>query len=78
MINSKIRTGIRIGLATFALFAIAPFARGQIVTNWAAYHDHRPGPLIPPFVGTPNGWGTRTNVTTFDIGAPLGRQRKPD
>ena len=41
----------------------------QIVTNWAAYHEHRPGPIIPPHVPTAASWGTTTNVTTFDMGA---------
>jgi hypothetical protein len=42
----------------------------QIVTNWAAYHEHRPGPIIPPHIPTAASWGTATNVTTFDMGAP--------
>src|SRR5688572_18850566 len=42
----------------------------QITTNWAAYHEHRPGPIIPPHVPTAASWGTTTNVTTFDMGAP--------
>jgi hypothetical protein len=42
----------------------------QIITNWAAYNDHRPGPLIPPHQPTAASWGTRTNVTTYDMGAP--------
>lgn len=42
----------------------------QIVTNWAAYNDHRPGPIIPPHQPIAASWGTRTNVTTYDMGAP--------
>src|SRR5262245_3909104 len=45
-------------------------ASAQIVTNWAAYNDHRPGPIIPPHVPTATSWGTRLRVTTYDMGAP--------
>ena len=37
----------------------------QIVTNWVAYNDHRPGPAP-----TPTTWGTAPRVTTLDMGAP--------
>jgi len=58
-------------ILTVLTLALASRASAQqIVTNWAAYHEHRPGPIIPPHVPTAASWGTRTNVTTFDMGAP--------
>jgi len=42
----------------------------QIVTNWAAYNDHRAGPAIPPHVPTAASWGTALRVTRYDMGAP--------
>lgn len=56
-------------LAALAILAMANLASAQ-VTNWIAYNDHRPGPLIPPHVPTPNSWGTATNVTSIDMGDP--------
>src|SRR5688572_1227980 len=55
-------------LVAIAIAAPATIGAQQIVTNWAAYHEHRPGPTIPPHVPTAASWGTRTNVTTFDMG----------
>jgi hypothetical protein len=47
----------------------------QIVTNWAAYNDYIPGPVIPPHVSTPANWGTAARVTTHNMrlgpGGPL-------
>src|SRR5436309_1256217 len=34
----------------------------QIVTNWVAYNDHRPGPLPKT-----NAWGTALGVTPYDM-----------
>src|SRR5262245_12396989 len=39
-------------------------------TNWIAYNDHRPGPIIPLHVPTPTAWGTALKVTTYNMGAP--------
>jgi hypothetical protein len=39
----------------------------QIVTNWVAYNDHRPGALTPPWVPVTNAWGTARNVTVYDM-----------
>jgi hypothetical protein len=49
--------------------ALAPFASAQ-VTNWVAFNDHRPGPIIPPHIPTPSSWGTAPRVTTHNMGAP--------
>jgi hypothetical protein len=64
-----IRTAMA-ALAAIATAAPATVAAQQIVTNWAAYNDHRPGPIIPPHVPTQASWGTRTNATAYDMGAP--------
>jgi hypothetical protein len=60
------------GALALAVILASPTAMDaqQITTNWAAYHEHRPGPIIPPHVPTAASWGTTTNVTTFDMGAP--------
>ena len=49
---------------------MAQMASAQIVTNWAAYNDHRAGPIRPPHVPTATSWGTALRVTTYDLGAP--------
>lgn len=49
--------------------AAVPEARAQ-VTNWVAYNDHRPGPLIPPHVPNQTNWGTGVHVGTLNMGAP--------
>ena len=53
----------------------ASAGHAQIVTNWAAYNDHRPGPTIPPHQPTVRtasggGWGTHNRVTGYNMGAP--------
>jgi len=52
---------------TAALASALPLSGAQIVTNWIAYNDHRPGPLIPPFKPVATNWGTALNVTTYDM-----------
>lgn len=62
---------LKTGLLAVILMTPALTASGaQIVTNWAAYNDHRPGPLIPPHVPVRTNWGTARWVTTYDMGAP--------
>src|SRR5436190_639475 len=39
-------------------------------TNWVAYNDHRPGPIIPPHVPTQAAWGTAQRVSGYNMGAP--------
>lgn len=39
----------------------------SIVTNWVAYNDHRPGPLIPPWTPIPTWWGTSVRATAYDM-----------
>ena len=56
-------------LVAAVLLGAAPFAGAQ-TTNWVAYNDHRPGPLVPPFVPSPNSWGTSVRTTTLNMGAP--------
>jgi hypothetical protein len=62
--------GLTTILFTIAILAPSAATAQQIVTNWAAYNDHRPGPLIPPHRPTATSWGTRTNVTAYNMGAP--------
>lgn len=62
------RLAITLLTTTFAM-AWSLSAR-QIITNWVAYNDHRPGPLIPPHVPIRTNWGTALRVTTYDMGAP--------
>lgn len=60
--------------ATKSLVAIVvlttPVAPAQIVTNWIAYNDHRPGPVTPPHSPVQNSWGTHVRATGYDMGAP--------
>ena len=63
------RRTLRLFVAAAALFGAAHFAGAQ-TTNWVAYNDHRPGPLVPPFVPSPNSWGTSVRATTLNMGAP--------
>jgi hypothetical protein len=55
-------------IATFSL--VLPLTASPIVTNWVAYNDHRPGPLVPPWEPTPSSWGTAVRATILDMGAP--------
>ena len=48
--------------------ALIPAGRAQIVTNWVAFNDHRPGPTPP----APGEWGTALGVTTYDMGVSGG------
>ena len=59
-------------LIAFASLAFVAPARTQIVTNWAAYNDHRGGSNIPPHSPRTglNGWGTHVRATRYDMGAP--------
>jgi len=55
------------------LLVLAAFPRigaSQIVTNWVAYNDHRPGLAIPPHIPVRTNWGTSIKATTYDMGAP--------
>ncbi|HKX61896.1 MAG TPA: hypothetical protein VJS65_08625 [Verrucomicrobiae bacterium] len=46
-------------LVAFAVIFLAmPGTRAQLVTNWIAYNDHRPGAAIPPHTPVQNNWGT--------------------
>ena len=50
---------------TFLLLTLVPaptIPAAQIVTNWVAYNDHRPGPLPKT-----NAWGTALGVTPYDM-----------
>jgi hypothetical protein len=49
-------------LACVAWIAATGAQAAQIVTNWAAFNDHRPGPLP-----TPTRWGTAIGVTPYDM-----------
>jgi hypothetical protein len=60
---------LRCGLSA-ALLALAVSPATAQVTNWIAYNDHRPGPLIPPHVSVQTNWGTALRVGTLDMGAP--------
>ena len=62
-------------VALAVILAPATLDAQQIVTNWAAYNDYIPGPVIPPHVSTPANWGTAARVTTHNMrlgpGGPL-------
>jgi hypothetical protein len=63
----------KLATACLVLLTVAAFPRAassQIVTNWVAYNDHRPGPLIPPHIPVRTNWGTSIRATTYDMGAP--------
>jgi hypothetical protein len=64
-------------LALASAIAAPQWAGAQIVTNWAAFNDHRPGPLIPPHVPVRTNWGTARWVTTYDMGAPADTPASP-
>jgi hypothetical protein len=67
--------GLTTILFTIAILAPSAATAQQIVTNWAAYNDHVPGPVIPPHVPTAASWGTGARVTRHDMrlgpGGPL-------
>jgi len=53
-------------LALSLITTVAPVltsSGAQIVTNWVAYNDHRPGPTPPPA----GQWGTALGVTPYDM-----------
>jgi hypothetical protein len=49
-------------LTLVALLPVNLQSATQIVTNWVAYNDHRPGPAP-----TPTAWGTAPNVNPYDM-----------
>ena len=69
--NSSLLIDLRSRRGSAGSYSAAPTTMDaqQIVTNWAAYRasaraDH------PSHVPNAASWGTGTNVTTFDMGAP--------
>jgi len=60
------RIAIQIPVVLVACLACVGTATAQIITNWAAYNDHRPSAAQ-----VANGWAhTAPNVTGYDMGAP--------
>lgn len=68
--SNRLQTAVARALTVAFALSIIPFSGAQLVTNWVAYNDHRPGPLVPPHVPNPNSWGSATNVSGLDMGAP--------
>lgn len=74
------RHGQQACLLLACVLMLPSMANAQIVTNWAAYNDHRGGPAIPPHSptirtnrpggGTGGEWGTHVRATRYDMGAP--------
>jgi hypothetical protein len=78
--HSLIACCSRVGLVLASVLMFVSPGQAQIVTNWAAYNDHRAGSNIPPHSPTirtnrpdgttGGGWGTHVRATRYDMGSP--------